>query len=275
MAKGFKKGTGGVNPINFRVIGGVTAPSSHRENIVWVNTDQKITSWFFSATEPTNPTEGMVWFVTSASSSSVFNALKKNGIQIYIIGAKQYISGAWETKEVKYSAGTGWVDVITYLYNRGDDCYSLTGGWEATNYKYQAGEVAATPSLSMGSSTMDITFTESIPGSNMTGIGWRRGSVWTKNLIDFTKISTIYITVDSFSDPATPNAEAVPYVYLVVTNTKQDVPAVAKSVQMSKSPTAVTYSLDVRDLTGNYYVALMNWNTYYATTLKISTISCE
>lgn len=52
MAKGFKHGAGGGASLNFKVVGGTTEPVSPKENTIWVNTDQKITSWHFGAEEP-------------------------------------------------------------------------------------------------------------------------------------------------------------------------------------------------------------------------------
>lgn len=81
-------GGGGGAPLNFEVVGN-QQPDNSKENTLWVNTDVKITSWIFSATEPENPAEGMVWFSVGTSSPVEFNALKKNGIQIYPLSAKQ------------------------------------------------------------------------------------------------------------------------------------------------------------------------------------------
>ena len=94
-------GGGGGGGLNFQVVGGTTAPSNPKENTIWINTTEKITSWIFSATEPQNPIPGMVWIRTGVSSPAEFNALKKNGIQVYPISAKQYVSGAWVNVTVK------------------------------------------------------------------------------------------------------------------------------------------------------------------------------
>lgn len=52
MASGYKARGGGVNPLNFKVVGGTSAPSNPKENTIWVNCSLNITSWDFSATEP-------------------------------------------------------------------------------------------------------------------------------------------------------------------------------------------------------------------------------
>ena len=66
--------------LNFKVVGN-PQPASPKENTIWINTDAEITSWVFSATQPTGA-DGMVWISTGTSSSVEFNVLKKNGIKI-------------------------------------------------------------------------------------------------------------------------------------------------------------------------------------------------
>jgi len=110
-------GGGGGGGLNFQIIGGTTAPSNPKENMIWVDTDAKITSYAFSATEPTEPTDGMVWIYTEMSSGAEFNALKKNSIQVYPISVNQYISGAWEEKPSSLYQNGGWVKLAFLVPN--------------------------------------------------------------------------------------------------------------------------------------------------------------
>lgn len=48
MAKGFKHGAGGGNPLNFKVVGN-PQPNNPKENTIWIDTDVPITGWQFSA----------------------------------------------------------------------------------------------------------------------------------------------------------------------------------------------------------------------------------
>lgn len=117
----FNLGGGGSNPLNFKVVGGTTQPNSPRENTIWVNTGTAITDWFFGATQPGTPIEGMVWFSVGTSSSAEFNALKKNGVQVYPLSAKQYVGSAWVSKTAKSYQNGSWVEWVTtvYVYKNG------------------------------------------------------------------------------------------------------------------------------------------------------------
>jgi hypothetical protein len=127
--------TGGGGGLNFQVVGGTTAPSNAKENMIWVNTN-KINNYYFSATEPGNVVDYDVWISTGTESSIAFNALKKNGIQVYPISAKQYVSGAWVDVTAKSCQGGVWVDWwIGQLYEPGNEYEHITGGWTGTGKK--------------------------------------------------------------------------------------------------------------------------------------------
>lgn len=108
MADAFitRRGGGGAG-LNFSVVGGTTQPTG-KENLIWVNTSTAITSWVFSATQPTSPVAGMVWFRTIASGSVKFNALKKNGIWVYLNTVSQYVGGAWVSKDANIYQSGSW-----------------------------------------------------------------------------------------------------------------------------------------------------------------------
>lgn len=102
--------------LNFNVVGGLTQPTDPKENTIWVKTNIVITGWEFSPTEPTSRLEGLVWIVTGKTGQVVLNALKKNGIILYTITGKQYVSGSWVTKDVKIYQGNAWKSLELYFY---------------------------------------------------------------------------------------------------------------------------------------------------------------
>lgn len=129
MGKGFKSGAGGGTALNFRFVGGTTQPDSAKENTIWVNTDQKITGWHFSITQPENMAEGELWLVCGASSNVAFNALKRNTIQVYPMYAKQWVSGALVERTAKTYQNGAWVDwTVEYVMIPGGSAFDSVIG---------------------------------------------------------------------------------------------------------------------------------------------------
>lgn len=123
---------GGGESLNFKVVGDTTEPTNPNENTIWVNTDKKIASWIFSATQPKTATEGMVWITTGVTRTVEFNALKKNGIQVCPISAKQYVSGEWKDVTAMSYQGGKWVELVRIyqLYKNGVLHEDLVGKWK-------------------------------------------------------------------------------------------------------------------------------------------------
>lgn len=139
-------GGGGGAALNFKVVGN-PQPNNPKENTNWVDTDVKITSWIFSATEPENPVEGMVWITTGISSNARFNALKKNGIQVYPISAKQYVSGAWVDVEAKTYQNGEWVDWLNIIFDNGVFGTEYVASTNNSDFGLAADIVAGTASI--------------------------------------------------------------------------------------------------------------------------------
>ena len=118
--------SGGGAPLNFKVVGN-PQPANPKENTIWVDTDVPIGAWYFSATQPEGLAEGDVWFPTGVSSVAEFNALKKSGIMVYPISAKQYADGSLVDKPSKIYQNNEWVDLKNYLFHYGKQSYT----WEA------------------------------------------------------------------------------------------------------------------------------------------------
>lgn len=104
---------GGSAGLNFKIVGSTSQPTNPTENMIWVSTDTPIAGYFFSSAEPEVLTEGMLWFVIGSSSPAAFNALKKNGLMIYLISANQYISGNWERVQANVWQNNEWKDLVT------------------------------------------------------------------------------------------------------------------------------------------------------------------
>ena len=213
---------GGGAGLNFKVVGN-PQPASPSENTIWVDTDEEITGWCFSATEPETPAEGMVWISTGVSSTVEFNALKKNGITVYPSSAKQYVDGAWVNKTAKSYQNAQWVDWLvrivpndsfTWFSNsstRGtvtkNDDGSITVKCTSNNY-YAMGFTEEMFDLT-GFNTMTVTYT-STSGYTLAAIGVARettGIEGYKSYAAYTKVNktttpvTAVIDISAINEP--------------------------------------------------------------------------
>ena len=128
----FNLSSGGGTSLNYKIVGGTAAPSSPTENMIWVNTSIVFEDHIFSATEPESPISNMVWIYTGMSSVVSFSVTKENPVMVYPIVAKQYVDNEWTTVQAKSYQDGAWVSWWDgTLYSAGDECTSITGGWES------------------------------------------------------------------------------------------------------------------------------------------------
>ena len=239
--------SGGGTSLNFNIVGGTSAPINLKKNTIWIETDVPISEWAFSHSEPVPPVDNQIWVVTGQSGKCVFNALKKNYIEIRPMSAKQYIGGVWvdKTARIYQESDTGeldWNDWIVYLYDRGKDYEDITGGYEETHsYAGSNGDV--------GMDIMENSIrVEAL--ANTSGTSAWCGAV-TMKTIDLTNINTLYAS--GYCSDARNGEAGSAGVGLRVTPTKEirDYVAADKTVTSTGD---FTISLDVSALDGAYYV---------------------
>jgi hypothetical protein len=180
MGHGFKHGGSLGASLNFAVVGN-PKPNNPKENTIWLNTDVEITSWVFSAEEPENLAHGDVWIPIGVSGAVTLNALKKNGILLHPLEAKQYINGALVKKDAAIYQDNHWVEWVMWLFSNGD-IKNITGGWTVTTGKNGAYPAEATPSLTVNEDSLVIRTNE--------GMGFAHP----KNPIDLTPYTTVHYT---------------------------------------------------------------------------------
>lgn len=123
---GFGGGGGGL-----RVAVGLTAPSSPRENTVWVKSDKAGKQYVFAETEPESPGDGLIWFcVTNA------------GI---ITKTSVYADGAWTLVDTYMYLSGAWVQIASAwngeLFDDGNQYEDVTGGWSVDNSYFGGGSI--------------------------------------------------------------------------------------------------------------------------------------
>ena len=238
MAKGLKHGAGGGASLNFKVVGGTSAPASPKENTIWVNTSTAITGWVFSATQPTG-SSGMVWISTGAASTAPFNALKKNNITIYPISAKQYVSGAWADKTAKIYQNGAWANWWNgELYENGNQFTSVTGGWAVHDYKTDSRTLMAAEHKS------DQMFFQAENNYKvLMGIG---------NPVDLSDVNQIRVT--GKINKVFPYNGTTYGLHMDVLKSKDLASKVARQSMLVEQ--VFDYTLDVSNLTGEHYVII-------------------
>lgn len=240
---------GGSGGLNFKVVGGTTAPSNPKDNTIWVNTNVPITGWTFSATQPEAPADGKdgpVWFQTSAASTVEFNALKKNVIQVYPVSASQYISGEWAAKTAKSWQYSKWADWWNgELYQDGNEYTAITGGWIGTPKGYASdANTAGTPTITRGEEAMTMQM------ATLAG-----AMIHTAKKIDLTDYSTLVF--DGIVTGATAYASQCNFRVWSDIGTYSTSNAVATETIQRNVDGEVT--LDISGLRGEYYVGFGLW----------------
>lgn len=231
MSKGLIVGMGGGASLNYKVVGGTSQPASASENTIWVNTSTSITSHIFSATQPENPSEGMVWFKTGATSGAPFNALKKNSIMVYVDGCSLYTSGAWTAKNAQIYQN-GWKTLATStitLFDGENDVTDISGGWAKWSGK--------------GASTIkndDGVITMTAPAAQADR---SNGTFGHETAVDFTGYTTVTVTTNTIPTKSDNRS------YVAVYDSSK---TKLKSETLKKSTTSTV--LDISDVTGARYV---------------------
>lgn len=216
--------------LNFKVIAVASEsalPSSAEENTIAVITTSPITSYVFSATAPTSPTEGMVWFATGTASTVGFNAIKRNGLWVYPTGCQQYVSGAWVTKTAKTYQNGAWTDWNPDIYNGGSD----VSMFEVTS----------------GSAAVMSGYVSNLNG----GLKFNKGFINVIDPYDLTEYTTLHVEF-------TPNITETTSIDFGVTRaaTVQSSYLASKNVGAVTANIKKTTELDISKVTGDAYILI-------------------
>lgn len=129
---------------------------------------------------------------------------------------------------------------VTYLYNLGDTCDALTGGWQAIgkfNAPIDNGGYRGSPSVVNGTASLDIS------------LGGSCGLAVTKNKIDLTGYQTL-----TFRGDVTTLWECSLAIWSSTTGDYMPWPVASAAI--STTGVSVECSLDLSAITGSYYIGL-------------------
>lgn len=226
--------------LNFIIVDGLTEPANPKEKMIWIATDEEITSWTFSATEPAAQ-QGLVWFLIGQSSSVAFSITKDNPIMVYLVKVQQYINDSWVEKTTKIYLNNEWIqcNTITYWFRSGEGSNNI---WD----RYAEGDQSQ-----VDFSKQYIRFYNYDYADNNL-------RATTKEKINLTNLNTLYFYAEG--DPRIGG-------YFGVTkslNPETGGVTFFKSVKQT-SENATLWELDISELEGEYYIAIQfrGWGDAY------------
>ena len=266
MGSCFLYGNGGGSSLNFKVVGGTSAPANPSENTIWVNTSAAITGWVFSPDAPGNPAEGLVWIRIWTDSAATFNALKKNNMTVCPLYANQYVSGAWVVKTAQSYQGGNWVSWYRYLYDSG--AFDSIGAFNSFSYGIStSASTRIKPAQTNGATYVKLSITKSSSNNDAAG------SCFSASKVNVTPYSKLKINVSSASaDTDAGNTR------ICITSDKADkfTAAASKTIISNgssvKSPTVFT--CDISNVSGSYYV-VVSFNGAASQTITFTQIWLE
>lgn len=252
--------SGGAAGLNFNIVGGTVEPTNPRENTIWVDTPEDITSWIFDANTPTEPEEGMVWFRTVKKSSVLFNALKKNAIVIYPNNCQQHVNGAWVSKPAMSFLNGEWTEWYRgQVYENGNEYEDVTGGIAVAQQIYSAAEKKDDHILLYATGTSNPVYSHA--------------TCYLNNPIDLTNYSTITLEANTVHyDSSHAGMVCVGIkdrVYEFETPTEDN--RKACDLSMSDQTGDIIVSHDISEVSGSHYVGVYN----KMNTTKINAIIIE
>lgn len=252
--------------LNFEIIGGTSKPGSPKENTIWVNTSTSISSYVFSSTQPSNPSSGMVWIKTGGSSTVSFNSLKTNGIWVYPLLAKQYISEKWESKSALIYRNGGWSEIWSGTLLEANNQYAeFTGGW-ISDYRLTPWNASArtgiAPTVTHGSNGVTVTIDKAE----------KKGCYRTIGKVDLSNHNLLKVDVAS--------CDFTNGVIVIGVIDKLDVAVIDNAAATGRITTQAfsgTIPIDISGIKGSYYIAiaLCTYGLSTATTARITKVYME
>lgn len=132
MSYGFIAGAGGTAP--YKIIYG-TRPTTAAKNTLWVNTQSTEHIWIDTG-EPAETATGDIWVELGAvarTEISLTNGKTETRLGIHRVWI--YADAGWQKAYAELMSGGSWTPVIIDLFDNGEECSDITGGWTTKNDK--------------------------------------------------------------------------------------------------------------------------------------------
>lgn len=253
----------GSSSLSFDVVSGSEKPDGGSGNRIFVQTFVAVSGWSISVEAPDNPSAGMVWFQLALSGNAKINALKQESLIVALTGCQQYVNDEWINTDAYLWNGTSWIQFgheITIMFEgTGDDATSQISNWMNSGWTY--GGYGSCPGGTISNTVFTVSSAYASSGTQPDCV------VGTKQPVDLTKVKLIRFDA-SASGSTSGIGIGIAASRSVVTKEKE---------LLINTTTATTYTLDVSDLTGSYYIIFFGHRSSVNTagTLNITKVWCE
>lgn len=246
-------GSGEKDRLKLRVLGGMTAPSSPRENDIWVKIASTSFEWAILASGASAQNRaGRVLIRMGTGNTNEFQALidvtPTNQLWISPVGCVVGDGSTWKNLDAYLYKNGAWVQFSSawdgHLFNYGNTYSSVTGGWVAraiahTNDQY--GPYNAAPSV-QNQSNGGVKVYMSDDG---------KAGIWTTaNKISLAGFNTLTFN-GNLTDPHGYSRAQLDIWSDFGTYSSENVVAC-----LNATYNAGTYTLDISSLTGSYYIGV-------------------
>lgn len=176
---------------DFHVVGGTTQPSNPENNTIWVNTSVSIPIVCVATGYPSSDVykvNGAIFIWDNATSwiSPNLNVSKEKSkmyLPIFPKAVYQYINGVWVSMTASIYKDKTWIPLGTYLYDSGNTCQNVTGGWTTSTLNtYQSNGMIS----STANNTLQLK-KNGKPSGSWPALGWV-----TNNYIDLNPYSSLH-----------------------------------------------------------------------------------
>lgn len=141
-----------------------------------------------------------------------------------------------------------------YLYNSGDQCSDVTGGWLASTKLDTATAATQSGKLTLNSTNMVASI------AYVTDTCQAGGKIVTKNTVDVTGYTTLHIEC-SYSE--TESGEPLSAIFGLFETDVACYPDSVAQKELTTTTSNAAYSIDISDVTGKYYVGVyLGWSNF-------------
>lgn len=250
-------GSSGARALLINVVGGLTQPTNPREGTIWVNTSAAEPDYILSANQPGNPSSGLAWIKLGSDGVSL-PVDKKGTLAINLAGCTVYSGTAWENVDAWVYTGGQWVQFSEqryYLIKNGV-IVAPSAGWGGRASADSNGPISESkaPTISNVSGGLKIY---------VSGKEYIRSLYATNAQIDITKYVKLCAQLTDISG----------YGFV----------GVAKTYSLSfenngfedKASISDTVYIDLSELTGNFYVAILNGSSNHSASVTVKNLWFE